>query len=176
MARRNKRASMREGPLADLFRSTGADSPEDPPEAPAPGRGPRYGREDPAEARKAEPRRARRSALVGGAFFDQEELGPAHAAPPAPPARQEPPPARREPEPPREPVAREPEPPRPRAGAAGRQEPESAAPTRRSRASPPRSASNGCSPRSRARATRARIPADPALRPRGARLRAARLG
>ena len=35
MARRNKRASMREGPLADLFRSTEADSPEDPPEAPA---------------------------------------------------------------------------------------------------------------------------------------------
>jgi cell division protein FtsZ len=35
MARRNKRASMREGPLADLFRSTGADAPDDPPEAPA---------------------------------------------------------------------------------------------------------------------------------------------
>src|SRR6195952_4279048 len=34
MARRNKRASMREGPLADLFRSTGADAPADPPEAP----------------------------------------------------------------------------------------------------------------------------------------------
>ncbi len=34
MARRNKRASMREGPLADLFRSTGADAPDDPPEAP----------------------------------------------------------------------------------------------------------------------------------------------
>jgi len=45
---------MREGPLSDLFRSTGADAPEDPPEAPRPGRGPRYGREDPAEARKAE--------------------------------------------------------------------------------------------------------------------------
>jgi cell division protein FtsZ len=48
MARRNKRASMREGPLADLFRSTSEDAPADPPEAP------RYGREDPAEARKAE--------------------------------------------------------------------------------------------------------------------------
>ena len=36
MARRNKRASMREGPLSDLFRGTGADAPEDPPEAPAP--------------------------------------------------------------------------------------------------------------------------------------------
>jgi cell division protein FtsZ len=45
MARR-KRASMREGPLADLFRSTSDDAPVDPPEAP------RYGREDPAEASK----------------------------------------------------------------------------------------------------------------------------
>ena len=27
MARRNKRASMREGPLADLFRSTSEDAP-----------------------------------------------------------------------------------------------------------------------------------------------------
>ncbi|HUC00624.1 MAG TPA: cell division protein FtsZ [Solirubrobacterales bacterium] len=39
---------MREGPLADLFRSTADDAPADPPEAP------RYGREDPAEARKSE--------------------------------------------------------------------------------------------------------------------------
>jgi cell division protein FtsZ len=45
---RGKRASMREGPLADLFRSTSDDAPVDPPEAP------RYGRDDPAEARKAE--------------------------------------------------------------------------------------------------------------------------
>ena len=44
----NKRASMREGPLADLFRSTSDDAPADPPEAP------RYGRQDPAEAKKAE--------------------------------------------------------------------------------------------------------------------------
>ena len=35
MARR-KRASMREGPLADLFRSTTDDTPLDPPEAPSP--------------------------------------------------------------------------------------------------------------------------------------------
>ncbi|MCW2987547.1 MAG: ftsZ [Solirubrobacterales bacterium] len=48
MARRNKRASMREGPLSDLFRSTTEDAPADPPEAP------RYGRQDPAEAKKAE--------------------------------------------------------------------------------------------------------------------------
>ena len=46
MSRRNKRASMREGPLADLFRSTSDDAPADPPEAP------RYGRDDPAEAQK----------------------------------------------------------------------------------------------------------------------------
>ncbi len=39
MARRRKRASMREGPLADLFRSTADDKPEDPPEAPRPGEG-----------------------------------------------------------------------------------------------------------------------------------------
>ena len=44
---RRKRASMREGPLSDLFRSTADDAPADPPEAP------RYGREDPAEAKKA---------------------------------------------------------------------------------------------------------------------------
>jgi cell division protein FtsZ len=68
MARR-KRASMREGPLADLFRSTIDDPPADPPEAPRPGERrpepdserisealgedssfePRFGREDPAE-------------------------------------------------------------------------------------------------------------------------------
>jgi cell division protein FtsZ len=39
---------MREGPLSDLFRSTADDAPADPPEAP------RYGRQDPAEAKKAE--------------------------------------------------------------------------------------------------------------------------
>jgi cell division protein FtsZ len=36
---RRKRASMREGPLADLFRSTVDDPPADPPEAPIPGKG-----------------------------------------------------------------------------------------------------------------------------------------
>jgi cell division protein FtsZ len=67
MARRNKRASMREGPLSDLFRSTTDDAPADPPEMDAPRAphepsaedeprekaAPRYGREDPAEAKKA---------------------------------------------------------------------------------------------------------------------------
>jgi cell division protein FtsZ len=76
MARRNKRASMREGPLADLFRSTSEDAPQDPPEAP------RYGREDPAEARKAE-----------------EEAAPVEPAPTEEPSAEEPPPPAREPEP-----------------------------------------------------------------------------
>jgi len=97
---------MREGPLSDLFKSTGADAPEDPPEAPRPGRGPRYGREDPAEAKKAEadaapvePSAPAPRQPAASTFFDQEsEAGP---------------PARREAEPPREPVAREPEPPAP---------------------------------------------------------------
>jgi cell division protein FtsZ len=108
---------MREGPLADLFRSTGADAPEDPPEAP------RYGREDPAEARKTE---ADAAPVEPGApappspsstFFDQES-GP---EPPSP-AREEPYVRREEPaasepqpDPGREaPVAREPEPEAPR--------------------------------------------------------------
>ena len=49
MARR-KRASMREGPLADLFRST-IDEPADPPEAPRPGERPEE------QGREAEERR-----------------------------------------------------------------------------------------------------------------------
>jgi cell division protein FtsZ len=52
---RRKRASMREGPLADLFRSTSDDAPADPPELDEP----RYGRDDPLEAqRPAEPEAA----------------------------------------------------------------------------------------------------------------------
>ena len=57
---RRKRASMREGPLADLFRSTSDDAPADPPEmkrpeADPPAREqPRYGREDPVEAQQVE--------------------------------------------------------------------------------------------------------------------------
>ncbi|MBS1881308.1 MAG: hypothetical protein JST31_17475, partial [Actinobacteria bacterium] len=76
---------MREGPLADLFRSTADDAPVDPPELDAP----RYGREDPAEAKKAaeeaHPREealapepvveetpAREPAPVSDTFYDQE--------------------------------------------------------------------------------------------------------
>jgi cell division protein FtsZ len=65
MSKRNKRASMREGPLSDLFRSTTEDAPMDPPEAP------RYGRQDPAEAKKDESAR---------------DAGPAAAGDPPPPA------------------------------------------------------------------------------------------
>jgi len=65
MARRDKRASMREGPLSDLFRSTAEDAPIDPPEAP------RYGRDDPAEAKKAKDEGA-------------EAAGPVSDSPPSP--------------------------------------------------------------------------------------------
>jgi cell division protein FtsZ len=89
MARRNKRASMREGPLADLFRSTSEDAPEDPPEAP------RYGRVDPAEGRKAEAAPA--EPTTSGELFDQQqEIEPDPA--PQPRAREAP--AAREPAPP----------------------------------------------------------------------------
>jgi cell division protein FtsZ len=89
MARRNKRASMREGPLADLFRSTGADAPEDPPEAP------------------------------GAFFDQDQEPPQHASEPPAPPREEpvvtHDEPAAREPRPDpgqAAPVAREPEPPR----------------------------------------------------------------
>ena len=78
MARRNKRASMREGPLADLFRSTSEDAP-------------RYGRDDPADARKAE-----------------EEAAPVEPSAPEQPVAEEPPVPAAEPTPEPEP---EPEPP-----------------------------------------------------------------
>ena len=94
---------MREGPLADLFRSTVDDPPVDPPEAPTPGESraseqadsvpssskPRYGREDPVAPHDETP-----------------QPGPPSPAPdPAPP----PGPSTPEPEPP----SPEPEPPPP---------------------------------------------------------------
>ncbi len=110
MARRNKRASMREGPLADLFRSTGADAPEDPPEAP------RYGRDDPAEARRAEaeaapvePSAPADQPDAAGTFFDQE-LESAPEPPAREASRREAPRPPREEAPRREPRARDPEP------------------------------------------------------------------
>src|SRR5687767_7472691 len=84
MARR-KRASMREGPLADLFRST--VDPEDPPEAPErAGRQPEEEtsvmREQPArpQAREPEPERGH---PAEPAPFDHSQAEP--APPPAPP-------------------------------------------------------------------------------------------
>jgi len=83
---RRKRASMREGPLSDLFSST--DAPDDPPEAP------RYGREDPAEKKAREEGdqtpapAAKESAPV--APFDQA----ADEEPPQPPSTDETPPER----------------------------------------------------------------------------------
>jgi cell division protein FtsZ len=81
MARRNKRASMREGPLADLFRGTAEDAPQDPPEAP------RYGRQDPAEARKAEDEEPRAAGPVTGEGDSSSRDDAAGETPsPAPPA------------------------------------------------------------------------------------------
>jgi cell division protein FtsZ len=80
MARRNKRASMREGPLSDLFRSTTEDAPIDPPEAP------RYGREDPAEARKEQDEGARAAGPVSGSESPAEP----ESSPPSPPAAEAP--------------------------------------------------------------------------------------
>ncbi|HWJ43659.1 MAG TPA: cell division protein FtsZ [Solirubrobacterales bacterium] len=77
MARRNKRASMREGPLSDLFRSTSDDAPVDPPEAP------RYGRDDPAEAKKAQDESPRAAGPVSDATSSPTGEDPASSPPAA---------------------------------------------------------------------------------------------
>jgi cell division protein FtsZ len=74
---RRKRASMREGPLSDLFRSTSEDAPADPPEEP------RYGREDPAEARKAADDADQPAGPVAG---DDSPARPPESSPSTPPA------------------------------------------------------------------------------------------
>src|SRR5262245_37002625 len=76
MARR-KRASMREGPLADLFRSTSDDAPADPPEAP------RYGRQDPVERQHEDPSPA--GPDVAGDASGSSPAGPGAAGDPPPP-------------------------------------------------------------------------------------------
>ena len=100
MARR-KRASMREGPLADLFRSTG--EPEDPPEAPAPP--PRRSERDrasapdetrvmpavPDESSEPDPAPPAPAADAGHDIFDME--GKASTEAPAPAYEREEPPA-----------------------------------------------------------------------------------
>ncbi len=75
---RRKRASMREGPLSDLFRSTSEDAPGDPPEAP------RYGREDPAEARKADEATQPAGPVAGDDSSSSQAAGEEPS--PAPPA------------------------------------------------------------------------------------------
>jgi cell division protein FtsZ len=77
MARRNKRASMREGPLSDLFRSTSEDAPVDPPEVP------RYGRQDPAEAKKDQDEGARPAGPVSDTTPSPTGDGPASSPPAA---------------------------------------------------------------------------------------------
>jgi len=81
MARRNKRASMREGPLSDLFKSTSEDAPMDPPEAP------RYGREDPAEAKRGQDEGARdEGARPAGPVSDSGLSLPGESSESSPPA------------------------------------------------------------------------------------------
>jgi cell division protein FtsZ len=89
---------MREGPLADLFRSTVDDAPADPPELDAP----RYGREDPAAAQKA----------AAGTRPQASAPEPEPAEPePSPEPSPESPPPKRAPEPAAaEPAASQPEP------------------------------------------------------------------
>ena len=83
MARRNKRASMREGPLSDLFRSTSEDAPVDPPEAP------RYGRQDPADAKKAQDEDAQAAGPVTGEDSSSSRAAGEEPSP-APPAAETP--------------------------------------------------------------------------------------
>jgi cell division protein FtsZ len=94
---RRKRASMREGPLADLFRSTSDDAPADPPELETP----RYGREDPAEAKRAAEADDQPAAGPGGEAEDVPFDGEASPAPEPEPVLESQP----EPEPEPEPIA-----------------------------------------------------------------------
>jgi len=66
---------MREGPLSDLFRSTSEDAPVDPPEAP------RYGREDPADAKKIQDEADRPAGPVSDTTPSAEAEGPASSPP-----------------------------------------------------------------------------------------------
>jgi cell division protein FtsZ len=94
MARRRKRASMREGPLADLFRSTSDDLPEDPPEAPRPGeRDVQESPEGPAEeptgstAEAAAPAAGEDPYAARFGRQDPVERSEPQEAPPEPPSR-----------------------------------------------------------------------------------------
>ena len=74
---------MREGPLSDLFRSTAEDAPGDPPEAP------RYGREDPAEAKKARDEEPQAAGPVPGDDSSSSQAAGEEPSP-APPAAEAP--------------------------------------------------------------------------------------
>ena len=108
---RRKRASMREGPLADLFRSTVDDPPVDPPEAPIPGQA-RSSEQTEEVSHSSSPRYGRADPVPPGAETPQP--GPPTPSPdPAPPPQPGPPtpepgPPGPEPEPP-PPQMREPE-------------------------------------------------------------------
>jgi cell division protein FtsZ len=82
---RRKRASMREGPLSDLFRSTSDDAPADPPELEEP----RYGRLDPAEAKKAEEAEGQAPLPAGPVAEDDSLAHPRGSSPSTPPAEEE---------------------------------------------------------------------------------------
>jgi cell division protein FtsZ len=99
---RRKRASMREGPLADLFRSTIDDPPADPPEAPIPGQR-KEGQPEREEQRQAdpapEPKVEERPESPAPPERDKPRFGRKEPVPPAEPQR------------PREPVSEQPPPP-----------------------------------------------------------------
>ena len=101
---RRKRASMREGPLADLFRSTiDDDPPADPPEAPKPGEK----RADEHQGGPDQPRFGREEPVPSDQPRSETPQPPAPSPDPAPSPQPEPPTP--QPEPPRP----EPEPPAP---------------------------------------------------------------
>jgi cell division protein FtsZ len=129
MARR-KRASMREGPLADLFRSTIDDAPADPPEAPRPGeRRQEAGRADAEQGGHHPGTPGREAEDVAGSDsprFGREDPVPEAETPqpPSPAPDPAPPPQPAPPTPQPEPPSPEPEPPPPQMA-----EPRAEAPT-----------------------------------------------
>ncbi|MGH2980951.1 MAG: cell division protein FtsZ, partial [Solirubrobacterales bacterium] len=122
---RRKRASMREGPLADLFRSTVDDPPADPPEAPRPGereKTEQTGAEQGGHHRDAPGREAEEVSRTGSQDtptrprFGREDPVAPRVETPQPPAPSPDPAPSPQPEPPTpqpEPPSPEPEPPPP---------------------------------------------------------------
>ncbi len=109
---RRKRASMREGPLADLFRSTVDDPPVDPPEAPEPGQ---RREQEPAPEAEAAPQ-AEHDTAAKPRWGREEPVSPQSETPqPGPPTPSPDPAPSPQPEPPPQPgpPSPEPEPPPP---------------------------------------------------------------